>query len=285
MVTNKEISVVVPVYNEHKSIKKTFDDLKEVLNSIKNLKYEIIAVEDASKDNSYNILKEISGIKLIKNKVNRGYGASLKTGIENSKYDYILITDADGSYPIKEISNLLKYIPEYDMVVGNRNKKSVPFIRRFPKWILRVLASFLSKNKVLDLNSGLRIFKKSTAKEFWKLLPERFSFTSTMTMACFTHNYPVKYVPISYYKRFGTSSIKPIKDTLRFFSLILRLTMYFNPLRFFIPLSLLFLFFALLRGLRDFLLKDGFGGLTLILFFMAFQVFFFGLIADIINKK
>ncbi|UCD03897.1 MAG: glycosyltransferase family 2 protein [Candidatus Woesearchaeota archaeon] len=281
----KELSVIVPVYNESESVKKTLEDLKEVLKGVKNLKYEIIVIEDKSTDDSYNVLKKISGIKLLQHKVNRGYGASLKTGMNNSKYDYILITDSDGSYPMKEIPNLLKYIPDYDMVIGNRHKKSVPFLRRFPKWVLRVLASFLSKNKVLDLNSGLRIFKKIIAKEFWKLLPERFSFTSTMTMACFTHNYPVKYVPISYHKRSGSSSIHPIKDTLRFFSLLLRLTMYFNPLRFFIPLALLFGLLGLLRGLRDLILQNSFGGLTLVLFFMAFQIFFFGLIADIINKK
>lgn len=283
------ITAVVPVYNEdEESVLKLIRDLNKALKDSK-LKYEIIVIDDCSSKVDYGFNEEdsikIGEVKLIRHKVNRGYGASLKTGITNSKYDWILITDADDSYPIDEIPNLLKYIPDYDMVIGNRHKKSIPFLRRLPKRVLRILASFLSKNKVLDLNSGLRIFKKSIAKEFWNLLPQRFSFTSTMTMACFTHSYPVKYVPISYHKRSGSSSIHPIKDTLRFFTLLLKLTMYFNPLRFFVPLASFFAVLGLLRGIRDLMLQNSFGGLTLVLFFMAFQVFFFGLIADIISKK
>ena len=205
------LTAVIPVYNEKEEcLLKVIKDLNKVLKSTK-LTYEIIVVDDCSDKVNYGFNEEeiikISKVKLIRHKVNRGYGASLKTGINNSRYDWILITDADGSYPIDEIPNLLKYIPDYDMVIGNRHKRSVPLLRRFPKWVLRQLASFLSKNKVLDLNSGLRVFKKNTCREFWNLLPQRFSFTSTMTMACFTHSYPVKYVPISYHKRSGSSSI------------------------------------------------------------------------------
>ena len=115
--------------------------------------------------------------------------------------------------------------------------------------------------------------------------PEGFSFTSTITMAFLTNNLNVKYTRISYNKRKGKSKIHPIKDTIRFFSLVLRLSLYFNPIRFFMPLSSMLFLAAVARGIRDFIIQDSLGGLTLILFFMAFQVFFFGLIAEIINKR
>ena len=122
------------------------------------------------------------------------------------------------------------------------------------------------------------------ALKFWHLYPNGFSFTSTITMAGITHNFKIKFHKIDYHKRIGTSSIRPIKDTIRFFTLVTRLALYFNPKKFFLPLSLFFLFLALLRGGRDYLLDGSLGGLTLILFFMAFQIFFFGLMAEIINK-
>ena len=281
----KRLSAIIPVYNEEESLKDTLLKLKKVLKSIDKLEYEIIVVDDCSTDKSFNILKTIKNIRIVRHKVNRGYGSSLKTGIVRTNHDWILICDADGSYPVNEIPKLVKHIPEYDLIIGQRDRKGIPFMRRFPKYVLRKLASFLSGNKVLDLNSGLRIFRKEIAKEFWKLFPNRFSFTSTMTMACFTHNYNVKYVPISYYPRTGMSSINPIKDTARFFSLLLKLTMYFNPLRFFFPLSAFIISIAFIKGLRDYLVVDHIGALSVSIFIMGFQVFFFGLIADIINKK
>ncbi|MFC1727915.1 glycosyltransferase family 2 protein [Nanoarchaeota archaeon] len=276
----KEITFIIPCYNEHpKVLQKTIDDLKKGLDKIT---YELIVVNDGSTKHEYSKIKHA---KLISHKQNKGYGASLKTGIKNSKYSWIGIADSDGTYPVKDFPKLIKHMSDNDMVVGLRDKKGVPLLRKFPKLILRKLASFLANYKIPDLNSGMRLFKKDIALKFWKLFPEGFSFTSTITMACLTNGYDVKYVPIDYYKREGDSSISPIKDTIRFFNLVLRLTLYFNPVRFFIPLATLFFALFIWRGLRDYLLQGSFGGLTLVLFFMAFQTFFFGLLAEIINKK
>ncbi len=123
------------------------------------------------------------------------------------------------------------------------------------------------------------------SKQFWNLYPNGFSFTSTITMGAFTSGYEVKYIPIDYYKRDGKSHIHPIKDTIGFFTLVSRLTLYFNPIRFFMPLSFILLILAIARGIRDYLVTESLGGLTLVLFFMSFQVFFFGLLAEIIRRK
>ncbi len=279
-----ELSIVIPCYNEHPTVlKNTIDEIKEGFSEHKEIKYEIIVVNDGSKGYNYELQED--NVRIITHKQNKGYGASLKTGIKNSKYNWIGITDADGTYPNKEFPRLVKLSKDQDMVVGARDKKDLSLIRRIPKWFLIKLSSYLANNKIPDLNSGMRIFKKDLALRFENLYPEGFSFTSTITMAFLTNNLNVKYTRISYNKRKGKSKIHPIKDTVRFFSLVLRLSLYFNPIRFFMPLSSMLILAAIARGIRDFMIQGSLGGLTLILFFMSFQVFFFGLIAEIINKR
>ena len=148
-----------------------------------------------------------------------------------------------------------------------------------------MLVSFLADYQIPDLNSGMRLFKKEIVEKYLRIFPMGFSFTSTLTMICLTNIYDLKFVDIPYYQRVDNSHISPLKDTARFFSQILRLALYFRPLRFFMPLTGVIATCAVLRGIRDIWVTNHFGGLTLVLFFMAFQVFFFGLIAEIINKK
>lgn len=278
------LTIIIPTYNEESErLQETINDL---LTSIKNSninKYEIFAINDGSKK-KYDYSK-IKGAEIIIHKTNKGYGASIKTGIKKSQYDWIAITDSDGTYLNKELNKLTKYCPDYDQVIGKRDRKGIPFIRRFPKFVLKETASFLAGKYIPDLNSGLRVFKKEIPLKFWNLFPQRFSFTSTMTMICLTKGYDVKFEAIPYHKREGKSSIKPIKDTIRFFKLIFKLALYFNPLRFFMPLAGIFFILALTKGIRDFVLGGYIGNLTLMLFFMSFQLFFFGLIAEIISKK
>lgn len=280
----EEITIVIPCYNESIEIlTRTIETTLFTLKKIDKLKYEIIVVNDGSIQRFDELISD--NVRIIYHPKNRGYGASLKTGISNAKYNNIGIVDADGTYPIHEFHNLIQTAKGYDMVVGARNWQHISLIRKFPKYLLTFFASFLAKYKIPDLNSGMRIFKKDICMEFWKLYPQGFSFTSTITMGFITQGYNVKYVPIEYFKREGKSSIHPVKDTIGFFSLVSRLTLYFRPLRVFMPLTTLFLLGAIARGLRDYLLTGGFGGLTMVLFFMSFQIFFFGLLAEIINKK
>jgi glycosyltransferase involved in cell wall biosynthesis len=278
------LTVVIPTYNETPEIlQETINDLTNSLKKSNVEKYEILAINDGSKE-KYDYTK-IKGAEIIKHKINKGYGAAIKTGIKNSKYEWIAITDSDGTYPNKELNKLTEHCPDFDMAIGKRDAKGIPLIRKFPKFVLTKTASFLAGKNIQDLNSGLRVFRKEIAIKYWNLFPQRFSFTSTITMVCMTKGYDVKFVNIPYYKRKGKSAIKPIKDTIKFFTLVFKLALYFNPARFFMPLSAFFLVLAIMKGLRDFHLGGYIGNLALVFFFMSFQIFFFGLVAEIISKK
>lgn len=278
------VSIVIPVYNEKKAIAQTIEEIKQAM---KNLDYELIVVDDCSSDGSYEILNEIKGIKLIRHKINKGYGASLKTGIKASKNKWILMTDGDGTYPNKDIPTFLGYRDGYDLITGARIGKivKIPLVRRPAKWFLTRIASYIADRRIIDLNSGMRLFKKDLAMQFWNLYPERFSFTSTSTMAFLTSNYNVKFVPINYYKRKGKSTMHPIKDFIEFNKLLLKLCLFFRPLKIFIPLSIVIFLIglgALLVGLFKFNL---FFDQTFIMITIAsIQVFIFGLIAELIVK-
>jgi glycosyltransferase involved in cell wall biosynthesis len=283
------ISVVIPVYNEEGAVENTVLQIEHELKRL-NIEYEIICVDDASNDKSSEILanlgKKDNSIKIERHPYNMGYGASLKTGIKHSKYDWILIIDADQSYPVTELDTIAAFYPEYDMVIGARIKKDakIPTVRIIPKKILNKFASYLAGIPIPDLNSGFRIFKKEIALKYWHLFPKGFSFTSTLTMGALIELYKVKFTPISYEDRKGKSSINPFVDTMKFFTLVISLSTYFNPLKVFMPASLFFFLVSLARGIRDVILESHLGGLCLILFIISIQFFFFGIIMDILVK-
>lgn len=279
----KEISIIIPCFNEKTEVlKNTVEQLIESTSG-EVQQFEIIIVDDGSSTYDYK-LPWPESVSLLQHSENRGYGASIKTGINNAKYQWIGITDADGTYPNDKYHKLLKYTNDFDMIIGARQWSDISMIRRLPKSILTWFASFLAGFNIPDLNSGMRIFKRDLAMKFWFLYPEGFSFTSTITMAMLTHGYKIHFSEIEYYTRQGKSSIHPIKDTIRFFLLVTRLALYFNPKKFFVPLSLILFLGFLGRGIRDYLAVGSLGGLSIILFFLAIQIFFFGILAEIINK-
>ena len=224
-------SIVIPCYNEEGAIENTIDEVTEVMSPIQA--YEIIVVNDGSTDATDKILSTLQNkhnhLRVINQEKNRGYGASLKTGIKHAKGEFIAITDADGSYPIDQPPNLLKAIPDYDMVVGARITKDVvyPFIRKIPKFSLKRYPSWLSGVNIPDINSGLRVFRKKIYTKFMHVLPDGFSFTTTITMAMLTNGYRVKYLPIGYHARIGKSKIRPIRDTLNSLRMGLKYNVYF----------------------------------------------------------
>ena len=282
------LSIVVPVYNEENAIVQTFADLKEVCKNLnrQNISTEIIAVNDGSKDKSLKVLRSIEGINVINNPYNLGYGSSLKRGIRESSGKWICITDADGTYPNKDIPKLMKFANSYDMVVGARVGKHVkiPLIRRPPKWILGLLANFLTGKKIPDLNSGLRIFRREIADEFWNLFPQRFSFTVTITLACLTSGYPVKYVPINYFHRKGESSMGPW-NFVSFINLMFRIIMYFRPLKFFLVPSLSLLFLGLVWAIFGVVVEHNITDSSLFIFLTGMLLTYLGFVAELIARK
>ena len=281
-----KVTVIVPVYNEEKTVTRTMEGLKEIM-SKGFANYEIVAVNDKSTDSSKELLEKIDGIKILNNPYNLGYSASIKRAMEASDADYIVIIDADGTYPSKDIPKLAEYIGSYDMVIGARIGKNVciPFMRRPAKFMLNKLANFVSGHKIVDLNSGMRMFDRKKAMRFFNLYPNRFSFTSTITLAFLTNDYTVKYIPIDYYKRSEKSTVKPIRDFLMFINLINRIVLYFKPMRFFFFPGLLFLLAGLGYGIHQVLsINKGLGEAPILLVVVGIQIIFLGLIAEIIVK-
>jgi hypothetical protein len=173
------------------------------------------------------------------------------------------------------------------MVVGRRTGKAVDpgLFRKFSKFALRKLAEHLSRETIPDFNSGLRIAKKSLVLRAQGYLPDGFSFTTTLTLFMLSTNQPILYVPIDYHKRQGKSKIRPIRDTLNFIQLIIRTIMFFNPLRVFLPLSLLFMALSLIVGLVSYLLGKVMDITAVVLFVTGIQLFALGLLADLIDKR
>ena len=189
------ITVLIPAHNEEKAISAVLDELVGVL---KDETYEIIVIDDGSTDNTAKIVQE-KRVKLIQHTHNIGYGAAIKTGIKNAANDLILIIDGDGSYPVKAIPELLKEVDQYDLVIGARTGEEVKIqlYRRPAKWFLSKLANYLSETKIPDLNSGMRIFRRKDVVKIYNILPNKFSFTTTMTLAYHTTGLLVNYVPIN----------------------------------------------------------------------------------------
>ena len=288
-------SIISPCYNEKNAIRDTIDCIQAVIRKSEINDVEIIAVNDGSSDGSEHVLNSLAeddqtnNLFVVHHKRNQGYGAALKTGIRRSQSDYICITDADGTYPNERIPELINQITskDLDMVVGARIGPNVDYskIRSIPKMILVPWVSFLCGTEVPDMNSGLRIFRRDRSLDFLKLLPDGFSFTTTITICLLRNRYAVEFTPISYAKRIGKSHIKPIRDTLRFTQLILRTGMYFAPMRLLSPLIATLAALFTISGIYDLTVLNNLTDKTVLLGFASLNIVMFALLADMIDKR
>jgi glycosyltransferase involved in cell wall biosynthesis len=287
---NLQVSIIIPAYNEEQSIEMVLKQLMHIMRPLNLSNFEIIVVDDGSKDQTGQQVQQFADVKLVTHHTNRGYGAALKTGIMNAQYETICITDADGTYPNERIPDLLWSLAkgDYDMAVGARigDNVAIPLIRRPPKWVINRLAEYVVGEKIPDLNSGLRIFSRKIAKRYFNLLPDGFSFTSTITLAMLTHGYSVGYIPIDYYHRIGQSKIQPIRSTLLFIRLVLMIGLYFAPLKIFVPISLLFIIGSVSWGIFSTIALGKLADVsTLMIMLTGVQIGIMGLLAELINHR
>lgn len=276
------LSVVIPAYNEEGAVRDTVEDVRSSLDPL-GIPYEIIVVDDGSSDGT-RAEAENTGATVHYNQVNSGYGATLKRGVRAAQYEYVAILDADGTYPARYLPDMLKMCREQDMVVGDRGAamKNVPLLRRPAKKFLFKFASFLAERHIPDLNSGLRVFRKSELVPFLPLLPQNFSFTTTITLCMAANGKRFIYTPIDYGKRVGKSKIKPI-DFINFIILILRISTLFNPLRVFIPLGLVFMGLGTIKLIYDIFIGN-LSESAIFAFLAAIMIWSLGLIADMISR-
>ena len=286
-------TIIIPAYNEEQGITEVLEELCGVFDD--GTAVEILVVDDASTDQTAQKTEEFissksdwnGSLRLIRHETNRGYGASLKSGVRESEHEHIVITDADGTYPASAILELLEALEQNEMAVGARTGANVqiPLVRRPAKWFLAKLANYLAGVKIPDLNSGLRAMRKSSVERHLSILPNGFSFTTTMTMALLSSGSGVHFKPIDYRPRKGRSKIRPIRDTLNFISLILRTTIYFNPLKVFLPIALLLELAA--AGVFVWSWRQGqiLDATVSILFMTGVQAAILGLLADLVVRR
>jgi glycosyltransferase involved in cell wall biosynthesis len=238
------VTIVIPAHNEEYGIEDGLSIVKNALRS-SGWEYEIIVVDDGSSDATCERAEQ-HGVRVLRLETNRGYGSALKAGIALAKFDWVAIIDADGTYPGAEIPRMLERVPAHDMVVGARIGRNVedPRLRRPAKWLLRKLAGYLAGQEIPDLNSGMRVIRKSLVDRFAHILPSGFSFTTTITLALISSGYSVSYVPIDYYRRVGKSKINPA-HAFTFAFQMLRTMMLFHPMRVLGPIASVLLLYGL----------------------------------------
>jgi glycosyltransferase involved in cell wall biosynthesis len=291
------VTVVVPCYNEEGAVERTVLDIERVLDLASedvdaSFDSEMIFVNDGSSDGTLAILQKLEQahprLRVIDNGTNCGYGASLKRGIAQATFDKIVITDADGTYPNARIPELARELEHHDMVTGARTGKNVhiPLLRKPAKWALLQYARMMTGADIKDINSGLRAMWTRHVFQFWYMLPNAFSFTSTITLAMHVNQMRVKYIPIDYARRIGKSSIKPIRDTLRFFSLVLRTVMYFKPLQILGTMGLFLILSGISVGMIGKILTNEVPDVVTSSLFSTGVVFVgLGLLGDLINAR
>ncbi len=275
----KDVSVIIPAYNEAHSIGYTIEELREGLEEL-GLAYEIIVVDDGSSDETSEAASE-HGCRVIRHRANRGYGASLRTGIQASGKDVVLFYDADGQFDPADLKNLIEALSSADMAAGVRGRDSHrPLKRRPGKWVLGLVADYLSRTKIPDLNCGYRAVRREAITPYLHLLPDGFSASTTTTILFLKKGMGVEWVPVKIRKTRTRSSVRIFRDGFDTVLLILRLITLFDPLRIFLPASALFAVTAVIWGGRYVLRGQGLSSASVFLLVSAALIFFFGLLAD-----
>lgn len=283
------LSILIPAYNEEIGIESVLQQLTQILTHL-GWVYELLVIDDGSQDNTAALAESHPGVTVLRHRTNRGYGAALKTGLRHAQHELICITDADGTYPNERLPDLINCLIQTrsDMVVGARTgqRVAIPLLRRPAKWVIGRLANFVAGESIPDINSGLRVFRREAALQMFNMFPDGFSFTTTITLAMLTNGYMVDYLPINYHARVGQSKIRPVRDTLNFVQLILRMALYFAPLKIFLPLSGLIGLSAIVWGIFSALVLGRLADVsTLVVTMAAVQVAVVGLLAELINHR
>jgi glycosyltransferase involved in cell wall biosynthesis len=231
--TIPSVTVVIPAFNEAAVIAEVIADLRDTLGQ----NADIVVVDDGSSDGT--VLKAIeAGARVVSAPYNTGNGAAVKSGIRAATGEFVAIMDGDGQHKASDLLKLLDFAGPYDMVVGARDPKTqASSLRRLANAFYNKLASYMTGRKIDDLTSGMRVIRRSIAREFLPLLPNGFSTPTTLTMSCLRSGYSVLYVPFEAHKRVGQSKIRMFSDGVKFLTIIFKISTLFSPLKVFLPVA------------------------------------------------
>ncbi len=293
-----DVSVVIPAYNEELAIGDELDAVRQALET-SGRSYEVIVVDDGSRDGTAARVALRPWARLIQHPHNRGNGAARTTGVRAARGRVIAFTDADRTYPVDRLPEMLRLIDGgADMVIGARRVEAgtLRWLRTPAKWALRRLAEFLTGTRIPDLNSGLRVQRRDLTLRYLPLMPSTHSWVSTITIAFLNGGYRVDWLPIEYYPRVGRSTFHPVRDTYNYLSMVVRSVMYFDPLKIFLPLALAlialglgkYVLYDMLWRFGDRLLAGRIPSMpatTLAVLLTGVQIAVVGLLADLIVRR
>ena len=271
-----EISVILPVFNEAENLGPLLDQL----DSLKLADVEVIVVDDGSTDGTSEVAAK-KGVRLVRHPYNIGNGAAVKSGIRAAKGKWLVFMDGDGQHRPEDLPALLAETNDYHMVVGARGKGSkLRFHRYVANLLYNAFASYVTKFKVKDLTSGFRVVRRRDAQRFIHMLPNTFSYPSTLTLAFLRSGLTVKYVPIQTLYRSGQSKISLISDGIRFLLIITKIATLFSPFRVFVPVSAFFFFCGIANYGYTFMTQSRFTNMSVFLLTGAVIIFMLGLVSE-----
>jgi polyisoprenyl-phosphate glycosyltransferase len=286
-----DVTVVLPIFNEKGHVLAEIERTRMALDA-SPYSYELLVIDDGSSDGSPDLVRSLitpdGPIRMIVLPENRGSGTARRIGTANARGRVVVWTDVDMTYPNDQVPWLVDQLDGWDHVVGARtSEQGTHKAFRVPaKWFIRKLASYLSETKIPDLNSGFRAFRRQAALPYLHTLPKGFSCVTTITMAHLANGYSVRYVPIDYKERAGTSKFHWWRDTKRYLLQVVRMILSYNPLRVFLPIGLFFLVAGIGKGIFDLIDKSGrINTNTIVLLLAGFQVLMTGLLADLIVRQ
>lgn len=284
--TAPDVSIVLPVHDEAGHLQAELDRITSSMDA-SDFTWELIVVDDGSSDGSTDIALAFDGCRVIRTERNRGAGTARRIGTEAARGRVVVWSDADMSYPNDQIPALVAAMGDADHVVGARTTEqgTLKFFRVPAKWMIRRLASYLTRTPIPDLNSGFRAFRRDVALQYTHHLPPGFSCVTTITMAFLMNGYRVDFVPIEYETRAGRSKFHWLRDTRRYALQVIRMMLSYDPLRVLLPIaSVLGVVFAAKLG-YDLVDKDFRPAAnTILLGFAMLQVLVVGLLADLVVR-
>ncbi len=280
-----QVSVIIPCHNEEDTISSLVARIREIMEDREET-FEIIVVDDASTDGTGKAAKA-AGARVISHPHNIGNGASVKTGIRAALGEIVVMMDGDGQHSPEEVPKFLDLLEDYDMVVGARKASSHAGLHRLlANTIYNRLASYVSKCRILDLTSGFRATWKATAMRHLYLLPNTFSYPTTITMSYLRSGLTIKYIPIEASLRSGKSrsKIRPIIDGTRFFLIITRVATIYSPFRVFLPISAFLFLAGCAYYLYTFSTTHRFTNMSMLLFMSSLIIFMLGIVSEQISQ-